>query len=257
MTPSTNPPPTPPPPAGRVTASQVSIKPSAPKFGGLILTSRGDWEVWTGGKPKPDWSSLDVSASQMYKSLNQLRSSYASSAQKGYNYRKEGLLDKFDHGNDVTLFQNDVMKHLKDTGMDSITYMPDPEDPNKMISVVVDHSRFTIESVRAHSQVQVPLYDEYDSMNDSAAQDFSSRLSQRILEHWSRRNPKLMIPLRSFGCCFSRQSSPRPSKSMRRSRRKSRTAAQRSMLVRTCPSFASISLMMPRFLTPQVSTTTT
>ena len=69
---------------------------------------------------------------------------------------------KFGRGDDLALFQDNVMEHLKDTGMDTISYMPDPEDPDKMISVVLGHSRFTLSSVRGHSRLQVPFYDNYD-----------------------------------------------------------------------------------------------
>ena len=122
--------------------------------------------------PKSDWTGLDDSAMKTYESPNQLRSSYASSAQKGYNHRKGGLSAKFGRGDDLALFQDNVMEHLKDTGMDTISYMPDPEDPDKMISVVLGHSRFTLSSVRGHSRLQVPFYDDYDNMNNRAAKQF-------------------------------------------------------------------------------------
>ena len=132
-------------PSSGVTGSPPSlpVMPLAPKNGGLALNSKGEWDVWTGGMPKSDWTGLDDSAMKTYESPNQLRSSYASSAQKGYNHHKGGLSAKFGHGDDLALFQDNVMEHLKDTGMDTISYMLDPEDPDKMISVVLGHSRFS------------------------------------------------------------------------------------------------------------------
>jgi hypothetical protein len=70
-----------------------------------------------GGKPKYDWSGLDINAATTFESPNQLRSTYASSAQKGYNYRKTGLEIKFGRDDDLTSFQDAVMDHLTDTGM--------------------------------------------------------------------------------------------------------------------------------------------
>jgi hypothetical protein len=65
------------------------------------------------------------------------------------------------------------MDHLIDTGgMDSISYLPDPKDATKMISVITSHSRFTISSVRTHSGALEPLFDDYDHMNDKAAKPF-------------------------------------------------------------------------------------
>ena len=125
----------------------------------------------TGGKPKHDWTGLDNSSAKTFESPNQLRATSRYS-QKGYNYRKTGTVTKFGRDDDLTPFQDTVMEHLKDTGMDSISYLPDPKDTTKMISVVTSHSRFTITSVRDHRQTFKPLYDEYDLMNDKAAAHF-------------------------------------------------------------------------------------
>jgi hypothetical protein len=70
-------------------------------------------------------------------------------------------------------FQYAVMDHLIDTGMDSISYLTaDPKDSTKMISIVTSHSCFTISSVRTHSGILEPLFDDYDHMNDKAAKRF-------------------------------------------------------------------------------------
>jgi hypothetical protein len=121
-----------------------------------------------------DWSGLDINAATTFESPNQLCSTYASSAQKGYNYRKTGLEIKFGHDDDLTSFQDAVMDHLTDTGMDSTLYLPDPKDATKMISVVTSHSHFTISSVRTHSGTLEPLFDDYDRMNEKAAKRLCS-----------------------------------------------------------------------------------
>jgi hypothetical protein len=58
----------------------------------------------------------------------------------GYNYHKTGLQIKFGHDDDLTSFQDAVMDHLTDTGMDSILYLPDPKDATKMISAITSKS---------------------------------------------------------------------------------------------------------------------
>jgi len=159
-------------------------------MGGLVQ-SKGDWDPWTGGKPLSSWTGLDAAAMTMYQLPNQLRPTYASSAQKGYNYCKEGLTKKFDHAGDLSVFQTSMMKHFKDTGMDTITYLPHPKDSTDMVSVITHHSSFSIDSVRDHSAVYKPKYDEYDQMNDNAAKecllaslegDLSTTIQKKCLE---------------------------------------------------------------------------
>jgi hypothetical protein len=70
--------------------------------------------------PKPSWVGLKDSTTT-YESPNQLRSTYPSSAQKGYNYRKKGLETKFSKKDDLALFQKQILKHLADCGTDSMT----------------------------------------------------------------------------------------------------------------------------------------
>lgn len=149
----------------------AAVKPTEPRNGGVVSNPDGKWDVWTGGKPKHDWSGLDNSAAKTFASPNQLRATSRYS-QKGYNYRKNGTATKFGRDDDLAPFQDTVMEHLADTGMDSIAYLPDPKDTTKMISVVTSHSRFTIDSVRGHQGTFKPLFDEYDLMNDKAAKHF-------------------------------------------------------------------------------------
>lgn len=61
------------------------------------------------------------------------------------------------------------MKHFVDVGIDSITYLPHPSDPNRMESVIKYHSSFSLESVRTHSKHFITLWDGYDRSNDRAA----------------------------------------------------------------------------------------
>jgi len=107
----------------------------------------------------------------MYASLNQLHLTHASSAQKGYNYRKAGVMMKFDHSDDLIVFQTSMMKHFKDASMDTITYLPHPKDFQKMVSVITHHSSFSIYCLRTHSADYMNLYDVYDQMNDKAAKE--------------------------------------------------------------------------------------
>jgi hypothetical protein len=150
----------------------VVVKPTEPNNGGVLSNSEGKWDIWIGGKPKYDWSGLDINATTTFELPNQLHSIHASSAQKGYNYHKTRLEIKFGHNDDLTSFQDAVMDHLIDTGMDSISYLSDPKDATKMISIITSHSCFTISSMRTHSGMLEPLFDDYDHMNDKATKCF-------------------------------------------------------------------------------------
>ena len=137
-------------------------------MGGLVALVKDEWSAWTGGKPNSDWSSLETAATENT-SPNQLRPVYASAAQKGYNHRRTGLTTKFTPASDLSVFQTAVWNHLVDTGMDTIAYLQDPEDSDKMSNVVKSHARFTMDSAKVLSAIQVTKYDKYDKTNDVAA----------------------------------------------------------------------------------------
>ena len=134
--------------------------------------AKDETAAWTGGRPKSNWTALDPKASSTYTSPNQLRPAFASASQKGYNYRRTGLTNKYKLGDDLSIFVSAVWKHLRDTGMDTIAYLPDPEDPTTMNDVVNNHARYTLDSGRKLSQELLPKYDVYDLTNDRAAKDF-------------------------------------------------------------------------------------
>lgn len=105
-----------------------------PTMGNCGKLSKDEWAAWTGGKPNHTWTDLGPKAPTEITSPNQLRPLYASSAQKGHNYRKmTGLETKFDKSDDLLVFINSIWDHLVDAGMDSIAYLPDPVNATKMV----------------------------------------------------------------------------------------------------------------------------
>ena len=54
-----------------------------------------------------------------------------SSSIKGYTSRTKGLRTKFNKDGELESFVTDVMGHMKQTGMDTISYLPDPADKDK------------------------------------------------------------------------------------------------------------------------------
>jgi hypothetical protein len=168
------------PPAG------TDVKTDKPKMGGLSQLSKTDWSPWVGGKPKPDWSGLEGDP-QSPTTPNQLRPISATASAKGYNIRKLGLATPFERKDNVHEFRRFVWDHFEDHGLDTITYLENLSDPGTMLSVVNDHSRFTVATAKQLSHAQAKLYDAYDKANDAAARKFllaslSKELSSQIFE---------------------------------------------------------------------------
>ena len=62
--------------------------------------------------------------------------------------------------------------HLKDTGTDSIAYLPDPHNPMDMLLVMDHYSCFTLEYAIATWKSYKSLLDPYDQSNNQAAIKF-------------------------------------------------------------------------------------
>lgn len=68
-------------------------------------------------------------------------------------------------------------------GMDPITYLPDPADPKKkMVSILYDHSLFTLESTQEAEKDQLARYDSHDHLNSQDAALFLRRSLDEDLE---------------------------------------------------------------------------
>ena len=102
----------------------------------------------------------------------QFRPTSIGSSSKARYYRTQGLADKFTRKSDLITFQREVMEHLEENGMDSISYLPSPVDPDKMVSIVSDHGRYTLKQAREAEKAQMALYDTYDHNNMKDAKKF-------------------------------------------------------------------------------------
>lgn len=118
------------------------------------------------------WNGLAPGAPLQYQSPNQLRPQSTGSAQKSYNHRKTGRTEKFKAASDFSEFKDAVEQHLIDTGMDTIAYLIDPQNAATTISIITNHSRFTMETARTASNLlSTNHYDMYDKMNSKAAKE--------------------------------------------------------------------------------------
>ena len=94
-----------------------------------MQTSKDEFTPWTGGKPNLDWTALDALEPNMFRSPNQQRSLYTKSSTNGFNFRTTGLTTQFEKADNFKQFADKVLEHLQDTGMDTISYLPDPAAP--------------------------------------------------------------------------------------------------------------------------------
>ena len=124
------------------TVVNLPFRPTKPKMGGLIQTGREDWTPWVGGKPKSDWTAL-AESSPMFIDPRQYRPTSAGSAQKSKAYRMVPVEPKLSKGSNLLDFLKNFQKRLETHGLDTVTYLPDPENPQEVLSVLTHHSRYT------------------------------------------------------------------------------------------------------------------
>ena len=120
----------------------TSFAPETPKFGGREQVSADAWVIWTGGKPKADWSGLEDPSPKTIQP-NGHRTTSVTSQSKSLRYRTQGLETKLTRDSDFQIFQKKFMKRLVAYGMDTIAYVAEPSDALKVMSVVTDPSRYS------------------------------------------------------------------------------------------------------------------
>lgn len=79
----------------------------------------------------------------------------------------------FKQNDNFMMFHNNVWEHLKDTGMDTVAYLPtNPSERWTMINVVKWHARFTIKPATTVIEPQLDKYDISDKLNNQMAQTY-------------------------------------------------------------------------------------
>ena len=142
--------------------SSSGFKPTEPKFGGLKQTSATEHTPWTGGAPEPLWTKLKDPTPGSIRPT-QYRPVTVSAAQKAQGYRTKGLTKQFSRGDDLQVFQKEVMKHLVLHGMDTICYLEDPRSSVEVVNVVEHHGLFDMKKGCAEAKrTATNEFDEYD-----------------------------------------------------------------------------------------------
>ena len=151
---------------------RTSFAPLKPKFGNMSEVAKDSWVTWTGGKPKADWSGLEEPNPTTVEP-NQHRSTSLGTQAKSQFYRVKGMETKFGKNSDLLVFQKDVMQHLKEHGLDTITYLPDPTKKDTLVSVITDHARFTIEDgAKTANKIREDHFDRSARSNEKDATRF-------------------------------------------------------------------------------------
>ena len=142
------------------TIASLPYKPDKPDMGGLIQTGKEDWTPWVGGKPKHDWTSLEES-SPKFIDPRQCRPTSAGSAQKSKACRVVPVEPKLSKGGNLLDFLKNFKKRLETHGLDTVTYLPNPEKENEVLSALAHHSRCTREKATKPALVHCALFDAH------------------------------------------------------------------------------------------------
>jgi hypothetical protein len=152
--------------SGATTGSRKTpFKPKPPTIGGVMELTPDDFVAWTGGKPNLLWTASDPGHLENT-SPGQFRSHSVSTSQKSHATRQTGLATKMTRKGDLKRFETNVWSHLRDTGLDTISYLPDAVDTTQVSSVVTKYTRFSVYSATKQVQLIVTKYDQYNKANN-------------------------------------------------------------------------------------------
>ena len=159
-------------------ATKVKVKPANPVMGTTEETYPGSESYYYafGGAPKGDWSGIKDPSARLVSDMC-CRPTDRVSGQKGTIARQKGLEAKYSQGVKLSDFQKQVMDHLKDFGLDTVSYLPDPQGNSRsldVLSVVSHHARFTgnmEKSIQSCKDISTK-YDPWDKRHDNEAVKF-------------------------------------------------------------------------------------
>ena len=163
-------------------------KPNDPLMGTCEETFKGSGSFYYvfGGKPKADWTGIqDLDQRSMsdlcFRSLDPV------TGQKGVHHRTKPLSPKFGMKNSLAEFQADVWDHLVKFGLDTVSYLPDPRNINRVLCVVTKHAQFTgdMSLVEGLSNRLALKFDIWDKRHDNEAKSFLlSSLSEDLKKNF-------------------------------------------------------------------------
>jgi hypothetical protein len=162
----------------------IAFKPKAPKMGGLFQVSSTDWCACTKGKPLYDWFALDQIVVKEPNNNFQYHPSSPGSSQKSTAYREVDLETKFKRDDHLLDFAEVIEEYFLRTDLDTITYQPDPQDPQIMLSVLKHFAKFDLQAViDAGRLLHANEFGRYDRNNaDSACKWLKNSMDPALKE---------------------------------------------------------------------------
>ena len=143
----------------------TTYRPTKPTMGGVQKQSDNSYIAYTGGKPQAGWFGPDEPNPKLIMAT-QCRPTSNGAATKGMHYRTLGVEPKFTRISDLLTFQKKISDHLVRHGMDTITYLTDPTDSTKVVSILGEHDQFTLKEAKdIEEKDQSSSYDQYDESN--------------------------------------------------------------------------------------------
>ena len=144
--------------------------------------------IISGGKPKADWSGL--MNPQSHRSPFQIRELFSVSS-KAYKHRCEKIHSTITKDSNLVVVGDILKMQFEEIGVDTITYLPDPADPENTMSVLSDHAKLTKDEGIALSKTISSKFDSLDWENNGAAtsvllNSLDTKLYEKLIKN---RNP--------------------------------------------------------------------
>ena len=175
---NTPPPPPPPPPGGGAQGAnnnQGGVTPgrsdgytpspfAVPNVGGVKDMVEGP-TPYVGGMPTPDFSAqADPTA---IPTTEQFRAQSIKTEGAAQKLRVSGLpKSTVKPGVDIKILCQQLLEKVENNGNDSAFYIPDKNDPSKMVNFLNEFSMYTLEDIKRIMAHQVTLYDSYLKKSD-------------------------------------------------------------------------------------------
>jgi hypothetical protein len=124
------------------------------------------------GKPKASWMGLEAPMEPSEVIAYQHWPMPTNESTKAKANRMAGQEKHYEIGSmkKIKELVEEVYKHLKDYGMDTIAYLPDPTDENRMTNCVLGYARLTTKTTKKMMLAnRFQLYDSYNRKNDKEA----------------------------------------------------------------------------------------
>jgi hypothetical protein len=166
------------------TSATAGIK--APKIGGLTPSGK----PWTGGTPDADWTKSSRTTPTTAYCLRDPKDIKLYKHRTIPSDKKPLVFKRDDKKMSLKFFSDEVLRHLKITGMEAVFYVPDPLTPTLMINIITHHSKVTTDIVESfvHKLMNEidpnkPSYDEYDLENLADSRTYLENVLDHDLLH--------------------------------------------------------------------------